>query len=186
VTLTARNNSLAFNVLPPGSNDAAIGDAIERRQWTGTLPLDGEYTIRTYLNRASARRGERADFTLSVSIDAARAAADAPMREGAAVRASQGRFDATGQVPCAEAFGQPMSPCAFGVARDGGGTAAIVVTRPSGARRMIMFDRGRVTGSDLSLADTKAVVKVHQQADLFMIEIGTERYEIPLAAATGG
>ena len=38
-------------------------------------------------------------------------------------RAEQGEFDATGEVPCSMATGQPMARCTFGVARAGGGGA---------------------------------------------------------------
>ena len=70
VTLKSAKPGLAFNVLPPGSQDVAIPDSIEQQAWTGTLPADGEYTVRTYLDRAAARRGEKASYTLTVAIDA--------------------------------------------------------------------------------------------------------------------
>ena len=55
VTLKSGKPGLAFNVLPPGSQDVAIPDSIAQQAWAGTLPADGEYTVRTYLDRAAAR-----------------------------------------------------------------------------------------------------------------------------------
>ena len=70
-TLKSGNPGLAFNVLPPGSKDVAIEGAIGQQEWSGTLPADGEYTVRTYIDRAGARRGEKAGYTLTVAIDGA-------------------------------------------------------------------------------------------------------------------
>ncbi len=86
VTLKSGNPGLAFNVLPPGSQDVAIEGAIAQQNWSGTLPADGEYTVRTYLDRAGARRGEKASYTLTVAIDAA--AAQSGGKESAALAAT--------------------------------------------------------------------------------------------------
>lgn len=107
-------------------------------------------------------------------------AAPGASRAPAAERAAAGRFDATGQVPCARQAGQSMGQCAFGVARDGGGTATVVVRYPDGHRRTIRFERGRAVG------DGDAGFAVTKDADLNMIRIGTERYEIPDAVPFGG
>lgn len=57
--------------------------------------------------------------------------APAAGREPSSTRAGQGRFDATGPVACAERRGEPMGECQMGVARDGGGSATVVVTLPA-------------------------------------------------------
>jgi hypothetical protein len=191
VTLKSPNAGLAFNVLPPGSNDVAIEDAISRQTWTGTLASDGEYSVRIYLPKPAAQRGEKASYTLTVSIGGASAASSgseaADARALAATgRASEGRFDATGQIPCAQAKGQPMGQCAFGVARAGGGTATVVVTRPDGRKRAIFFDKGKALGADLSQADGNMTFRATKEADLYRIQAGDERYEIPEAVVFGG
>jgi hypothetical protein len=69
VTLTTSNRANYFNVLPPGSDDVAIFiGSTEGNEWSGTLPADGEYKIRVYLMRSAARRGETANYTLTVGI----------------------------------------------------------------------------------------------------------------------
>jgi len=103
-----------------------------------------------------------------------------------ASRAGQGDFDATGQIPCAESAGQPMTQCDFGVARAGGGDATIVVTRTDGRRRAIFFRRGIALGADTSEADGYGEFHVEKQNDLHLISVGSERYEIPDAVILGG
>ena len=96
---------------------------------------------------------------------------DAPLRAG------QGKFNATGKIPCAQAPGQPMGQCGFGVARAGAGSAVVSVTMPDGRRRMIMFENGKATGADLSQADGDMSFSAKKGADLYMIRAGKERYD---------
>ena len=76
--------------------------------------------------------------------------------DDSALRAGRGKFDATGNIPCAQSIGQPMAQCEFGVARAGGGYATVVVKKPDGRTRAIFF------------------------------RVGNERYEIPDAVVLGG
>ncbi|MFO1315375.1 MAG: hypothetical protein U1F58_07200 [Burkholderiales bacterium] len=103
-----------------------------------------------------------------------------------AMRAGEGRFDATGSVPCAQAKGQPTSQCAMGVARAGGGTATVAVTRPDGRKRFIFFEKGKATGADVSQADGNLQFRAKKEADLYLIQVGDERYEIVEAVVFGG
>ncbi len=117
------------------------------------------------------------------------AAAGAPpaQREPSAVRAGQGRFDATGPVACAERKGQPMGQCQMGVARDGGGTATVVVTRPDGRKRAIFFEKGKAVSADLSQADGNMSFKATKNAaGMYLIDAGDERYEFPESVVFGG
>jgi Bacterial SH3 domain len=106
--------------------------------------------------------------------------------DDSALRAGQRNFDATGKLPCAQAAGQPMRECEFGVARAGGGYATIMITRPSGGARAIYFRMGRAVGADHSEADGQRVFRAGKQNDLHVIRIGDERYEIPDAVILGG
>ena len=103
-----------------------------------------------------------------------------------ALRAGQGVFDAVGLVPCAKGIGAPTAPCVFGVARDGGGTATVVVNRPDGLTRAIFFTDGALLGADTSEADGGHEVSVVRQGDLSLIHVNDERYEIPDAVISGG
>lgn len=106
--------------------------------------------------------------------------------DDSALRAGEGRFDATGKIPCAQAAGQPMGQCQFGVARAGGGYATVVVTRPDGRTRAIYFMMGRPLGADTSQADGYPEFRATKESDLNLIRIGNERYEIPDAVILGG
>jgi hypothetical protein len=105
-----------------------------------------------------------------------------PPASVAALRGDPGRpFDATGAVPCAVLRGQPTRECAFGVVRLAPGTANVRVTGSGGAARMIVFEGGIPVRSDAS-----APITFERSADLFLIRIGDERYEIPEAVISGG
>ena len=155
-------------------------------KFSGPLPKDGEYRIRVYLMRGPAHAGETARFQLGVKIAAANAA-PAHNREDSALRAGRGEFDASGRLPCARHKGQPMGQCAFGVARDGNGTATVVVTLLDGRKRIIFFERGRPSGSDWSQADGgSGQFSATKEADLNLVRIGDERFEIVDAVVSGG
>jgi len=106
--------------------------------------------------------------------------------DDSALRAGQGDFDATGQIPCAQYRGQPLGQCDFGVARAGGGYAAVVVTKPEGTKRAIFFRMGKPIGADTSQADGYPEFRATKESDLNRIRIGNERYEIPDSVVLGG
>ncbi len=107
-------------------------------------------------------------------------------REPSSARAGRGQLDATGQVPCAQHPGQPMTQCMFGVARDGGGSATVVVTMPDGRKRAIFFEKGKATGADLSQADGNMSFHSTMKNGDYVIQAGDERYEIFEAVVYGG
>lgn len=102
------------------------------------------------------------------------------------LRASEGKFDATGKLPCAQAPAQPMGSCEFGVARAGGGYATVQVKKPDGRTRAIFFALGRPIGADSSQADGYGAFRASRAEGLHRIEVGKERYEIPVALVNGG
>ena len=68
VKLKTGNTANYFNVLPPGFESALFIGSTSGNEWSGTLPADGEYTVRVYLMRSAARRNEKANCTLTVGI----------------------------------------------------------------------------------------------------------------------
>jgi hypothetical protein len=108
-------------------------------------------------------------------------------REPSATRAGRGEFDATGPVACAERPGQPMGQCQMGVARDGGGSATVAVTRPDGRKRFIFFEKGKAVSADLSQADGNMSFRATKSAaGMYLINAGDERYEFPESVVFGG
>jgi hypothetical protein len=69
VELHTDNPQNYFNILPPGSDDAAIfvGSSSGNR-FDGILPDSGDYRVRVYLMRAAARRDEQSHYSLSIHI----------------------------------------------------------------------------------------------------------------------
>jgi len=114
------------------------------------------------------------------------AAPGSGQRASASERAGQGQFDARGPVKCAQRAGQPMQDCQAAVARDPGGTATIVVTRPDGRKRFIFFENGNPLSADLSQADGNMEFRASKGGDTFYIDAGNERYEIPEMFIFGG
>jgi hypothetical protein len=106
--------------------------------------------------------------------------------DDSSLRAGQGKFDATGTVPCAQYSGQPMGRCEFGVARAGGGYATVVIKKPDGRTRAIYFRMSRPIGGDTSQADGYPEFRSTKESDLNLIRIGNERYEIPDTVVLGG
>lgn len=106
--------------------------------------------------------------------------------DDSALRAGQGKFDATGKIPCAQSVGQPMMQCEFGVARAGGGYATVVIKKPDGRTRSIFFNMGRPIGADTSQSDGYPEFSAAKESDLHLIRFGSERYEIPEALVFGG
>jgi len=106
--------------------------------------------------------------------------------DDSALRAGQGKWDARGQLGCAEREGQPLGQCDFIVARAGGGYATVVVTRPDGRKRAIFFRRGVAVGADTSQADGYPEFRAYRRGDATMVLVGEERYEIVDAIVLGG
>lgn len=106
--------------------------------------------------------------------------------DDSALRAGQGKFDATGKIPCAQSLEQQMRECELGVARAGGGYATVVIKKPDGYTRAIFFRMGKPVGADTSQADGYPEFSATKENDLHLIRIGTERYEIPDAVVLGG
>jgi hypothetical protein len=114
------------------------------------------------------------------------AAAGGGYRASTSERAGQGQFDARGPVKCAMRAGQPMRDCQAAVARDPGGTATMVITRPDGRKRVIFFENGNPVSADLSQADGNMEFRGSKGGDVYYIEAGDERYEIIEAFVYGG
>lgn len=69
VQLDSSNSSLYFNVTAPGASAALYNSSIEGNGTSITIPSSGNYVIQVYLMRNAARRGERADYTLTLYVE---------------------------------------------------------------------------------------------------------------------
>ncbi len=162
--ITAQSGGVYVDITPQGSQPPRITYTAKNKS-TGTCEI------------------------LSFAPPAGHAAAAAPSaghRASASERAGQGQFDARGPVRCAMRAGQAMGQCQAAVARDPGGTAAIVITRPDGRKRFIFFENGNPVSADLSQADGNMEFRGSKGGDVYYIQAGNERYEIIEAFIFGG
>ncbi|MFT4173511.1 MAG: hypothetical protein QM639_13180 [Rhodocyclaceae bacterium] len=73
VRFDADSHSAYFNVLPPQADSASFTGAIDGDRYSGIMPTDGDCTVRVYLMRNAARRGEVGHFRLYINVDGAAA-----------------------------------------------------------------------------------------------------------------
>ena len=179
IRMSTDNSSAFFNVLQPGEmfQSVFVGSR-SGRILEGTASRSGDYRIRVYMMENAANRGERANFRLEV-------VRRQPPNSGPSWGSGGDNFQASGQIPCSMGTGAPTRECEFGVVRRGRGSAEITVFRPNGSRRIIFFQNGRATGYDQSQSG-RETFRSFKEADLYVIFIGTERYEIPEALVFGG
>jgi heat shock protein HslJ len=145
--------------------------AADAQTWCDVQPLRGG--PRGYLPASSLAPATAPDGTVPAGED------------DSALRAGQGRFDASGSLPCAQYKRQPLGNCAYGVAHAGGGYATVVVTRPDGRTRAIYFGLGQPLGADTSQADGMPAFTAAREGGLYRIRIGSERYEIAQEVVLG-
>lgn len=181
VRLKAASHSAQFNLLPPGSPDAAmaIGEFSDN-QFSGLLPDDGTYTIRVFLNRAAARRNAASNYTLGVGVGGT-ALKPLPAAKDALVPGT--RYHAQTTVPCAPAYTQVRECTASVVRRGFDGTATVELAwGDQGNTRRILFIKGEPKAADSSQA-----MKSTRSERGWTVEFdGGERIEIPEPLIFGG
>jgi hypothetical protein len=169
-----------FNVLPPGSPDEAVFvGSTSGNSFRGAVPGNGNTTIRVYQMRATARRGEVANYTLTVGV-AGTAAASSGRPNDALVAGTS--FNATGPLRCVAEPDKPMVNCEAGVKRTGNGSGTVHVSTPDGGSRVITFANGRAVR-----ADSDARMTAERRGDITIVRVGAyEVYEIPDMFIYGG
>lgn len=149
--------------------------------WVDITPQGGNKPIVTYTAKDKST-GTCAVFSFKAPGSAHGHAAS---RGDSSERAGRGDFDAHGPVKCAQGK-QVMAQCNAAVAREGGGTSTVVVTRPDGRKRFIFFQKGKAVSADLSQTDGSQHFRATKRSDVYQIEAGHERYEIVEALVFGG
>jgi hypothetical protein len=181
VDLKKSNPQNYFNVMPPGSTGSAmfVGDSGEN--YSGVLPTDGEYTVRVYLMRPAARRGETSTYTITIGVTG-KPLAPIPASKDALVPGTP--YHASAKIKCVPAFETAPRDCdAFVIRRGSDGTATVDI--PGGAEtRSILFVKGKPVASNGLPMDP---LDFERKGDVTIVKLGTsERYEIPDALVTGG
>ena len=181
VSMATKNTATYFNILAPGETEVAMfNGSMSENHYEGTLPKSGNYKIRVYMMRSAARRNEVANYRLEMIVST-----PGNTSGGGDANVPGTNYNATGNIPCSMGGGQPTASCSFGVTREGNGTGTVTVKKSDGRTRAIFFENGKATGYDQSQADPGRF-SAKKQADLNIIRIGQERYEIPDAVIFGG
>ena len=184
VSLTGSNGANYFNLLPPGSNDAAmaIGE-LNGNRFSGLLPDDGLYTIRVFLMRSAARRNETSNFKLSVAIT------------GKPLKPVSAKVDAV--IPGTPFHARTTAPCdpAYSTARecevwvirrgyDGTATVELRWTNDSNqpAKLRILFIKGEPVAADVP----PPMTFTRNERGWQVIFNGDVRFEVPEPLVFGG
>ncbi len=93
ISMRTSNDSAYFNVLPPRGEQAVFVGSSGGSRFTGRLSQTGDYRVRVYLMRNAARRGERANYSLTIAIRPAAGAA-IPSRPGSGAPIPAGNMSA--------------------------------------------------------------------------------------------
>ena len=181
VDLKKSNPQNYFNVMPPGSTGSAmfVGDSGDN--YSGMLPADGEYTVRVYLMRPAARRGEASTYTLTIGVTG-KPLAPVPASKDAVMPGTS--YHASAKIKCVPAFETAPRDCdAFVIRRGFDGTATVDIPG-SAETRSILFVNGKPVASNGLPVDP---LTFERKGDVTIVKLGTsERYEIPDALVTGG
>lgn len=178
VVLKPTVGSPNFNILPPGSQDVAMfiggfdGLAAAKR-----LPDDGTYTIRVYQDRAASRRGDKATFSLRVSLDGT---ALRPITGDAVLKGTP--FHASTIATCKLAVSPDVDTCQAFVVRRGRDVTGTVVFKSEKVTRRVLFVKGQLVASDSAVRPTHA-----RNGDDHIVTFGAEEsYTFNEALLTGG
>ena len=176
VTLKSTKGAAEMNVWAPGNDTALTVGAPDPYKFTTTLPTSGRYRVQVYQMRAAARRGETANYTLTIAITGGAKASTDALVPGT-------KYNATATVSCIVSPGGPTGACKAGVIRKGGGNAIVELQTPDGGQRSITFTGGKATGSNAAGATLTATRK----DDITTVRLSTgEVYYIPDAFVFGG
>jgi uncharacterized protein YraI len=179
VGLAKSNPRNHFNVIAPGA-EAAMFVGSSPGEFSGVVPVDGEYTVRVYLAPAAARRNESSDYTLTVGVTGK---ALPPLVASQDILIPGTPYHATATIACVPPAPSDAKSCEAWIVRRGfDGTATVEVRLGYGFRRWILFVAGKPVASDAA-----GPIAVSGQAGLSIVRLGAgERYEVPEALLKGG
>jgi len=181
VDLKKSNPQNYFNVMPPGSTGSAMFVGDSGANYSGVLPTDGEYTVRVYLMRPAARRGEGSTYTLMIRVSG-KPLAPIPASKDALVPGTS--YHASAKIKCVPAFETAPRVCDAFVIRRGFDGTATVDFPGSAETRSILFVNGKPVASNGLPMDP---LTFERKGDVTIVKLGaSERYEIPDALVTGG
>jgi len=93
-------------------------------------------------------------------------------------RARAGKFDARGDVFCAQERGQELEPCKAAVARGDGGDATVVVTFPNGFKRTLFFVHGQFISASATMSGVGRDTDWRAENGQHFIRVDDQQYEM--------
>lgn len=183
ISLTPSNRQNYFNLNPPDSETSMFVGSTSGNSFKRLLPADGVYTVRVYLMRAAARRGETSRFVMNVKVYGQPLAAR-PADKDALIPGTP--YHASASIACTEGDGAPRQSCeSFVVRRGFDGAATLEIRWPGNGIvwiRRILF----VNGLPIS-ADSTEPLSYMRQGDTTFVRLGDrEVFEVPDALIVGG
>ena len=184
VQLRGSHRANYFNLLPPGSTNAAMASGeLSENRFEGLLPDDGVYTVRVYLIRAAARRNESSNFKLSIAVEG-RALERIPSKIDAVLPGT--RFHASASVACEPAYSSTRQCEAFVIRRGYDGTATVELRWQTEskivAKRRILFIKGEAVAADVSLP----MVSLRDEFGWKVKFDDNEHFSVPMPLVFGG
>ncbi len=184
VTLKTNHNGNYFNIYEPGSgpgNEAMYAARMTGLRYEGILPANGDYTLSVCLMRYAARRDEKAEYSLEITVDGEVQADTGKSVEDDNI-AWPLHTDASGDLPCSAGEPSFERSCAFKVKRNPYG-ATIWTVKPGTKEdlRILYFENKTFSTDDGSEMSGK------RQGDNWWLAAGEkEFYLIPDAVIWGG
>lgn len=102
-----------------------------------------------------------------------------------AERAKKKRFDTTGQIPCAQEQGEPLSTCIIGVAQSDGGDVTAAVTFRTGFSRYLFFMHGQFISASATMSGAGRDTNWAVENGVHVIRADDQQFEIPNALLFG-
>ncbi|MBX7131800.1 MAG: hypothetical protein K1X67_03880 [Fimbriimonadaceae bacterium] len=182
--LTSPSRSVYFNVLPPGSNGAALFNSSmtgQNKMAPRQMPMDGDTIVRVYQMGAAKDENHRAAFTITLGVSGKSIKAISSKQDA---KLPGTPFHATAPVHCVIDLEPKRKTCdAYVIRRIGG--AATVELRVGSMKRRVLFQRaGKPIAHDSSTSFTFS-----RSGDETRIRFGDrpdEEYTIPDVLITGG
>jgi hypothetical protein len=173
VTMQVTNLANYYNILPPGSPDAALYvGQIGGNKFDGLLPDDGVYTARVYLMRSAARREETSDYTLSVSVTGKPLPPLSPKIDAALPGT---RYHAKTTVKCEPQYTMTRECEALVIRRGFDGTATVELRWDNDRKRRILFVKGKPVAADVP----QPMTFTRNERGWTVVFGGDERFEVP-------
>ena len=179
VSMTSNHRSAYFNLIAPGQGNVAYyvgSNSNPLNRFDGIAPARGLQRIRVYLYRASGRRGEVANFQLSISVGGRPGwGIGNPVLPGPVYPPGQ-NYRPGGAIEC-RIPGIASNRCTTSVQHLGPGSAYVRIQLPNGIVRTVTYANGNAMSIDSGPPGGSFLAS--RRGSETIVEVGYEVYFIP-------